>query len=142
MSESKVNQGKYAQNPDFKGTTKICFSNKFSTMAEKGVFFEIIVGAPTQQWAKLTSAEASAQDAASLDSMQASLQTVRNNLHEITRLQTQFRHREARHMHTAEDNNHRVFYFSLIECLVLVATSVVQVFFVRQLFGSTKKGGI
>lgn len=65
-----------------------------------------------------------------------SVRTVERNINEILQQQYHARSREARDFNLLEDNNRYVMNWSVIQILVIAATTTVQVYFVRQLFNS------
>eukprot|EP01129_Flabellula_baltica_P004358 TRINITY_DN1513_c0_g1_i1.p1 TRINITY_DN1513_c0_g1~~TRINITY_DN1513_c0_g1_i1.p1 ORF type:complete len:106 (+),score=19.71 TRINITY_DN1513_c0_g1_i1:489-806(+) len=54
--------------------------------------------------------------------------------------QKHLRTREKRHRRTAESTNTRVYSWSLIQSLVLVAMTVVQVFYLKRILTNPKSG--
>lgn len=62
------------------------------------------------------------------------LQTIRINLGLIEQDQAFFKGRDLRRKHTSVSTNRRMFYYALLEAVVLVGASVLQVYVLRSLF--------
>lgn len=73
---------------------------------------------------------------------QTTIKTVERNINEMLQLQYYTRGREARDYNLLSDNNRYVMMWSIVQIVVISATSALQVYFVRKLFevktGNTK----
>ena len=71
---------------------------------------------------------------------QVKLDNIGKKLTKVISTQNYFQARESRHRHTAESNYNRVMWWSLFECSVIVAVAIIQVFVIRSLFRTNRKG--
>ncbi|CAD6972815.1 unnamed protein product [Tilletia controversa] len=73
--------------------------------------------------------------------LQEGIMTIDARLNAIHRTQRYFRTRENRNFDTVVSTQRKIFWYSVIESLVIIGISVAQVFVVRHLFekGSTKR---
>lgn len=77
-------------------------------------------------------------------SFQHTIKGVDQRIHEILLYQSQARAKESRDFQLLISNNTYVQYWSIAQCLAIMATGAFQVFFVRKLFSTevtTKSGG-
>nr|CAG4634977.1 EOG090X0AV2 [Alona affinis] len=114
----------------------ICVDNQFSRFAAKLVNLYITTFR-YDQWEKfaqeLKDIDVSAENCTQI------LSGVDKRLHAILQLQQMSRGREARDYNLLLDNEAYVQYWSLAQCLVVIACFLVQVYFVKKLF-ETKAG--
>ena len=68
-----------------------------------------------------------------------SLDSISRNLSKVIVEQSFFKARESRHRHTAESNNARVLWWSLLVCGIFITVGVVQVVVIRRFFNSGKR---
>eukprot|EP00126_Sphaerothecum_destruens_P003965 Sdes_comp17807_c0_seq1m7071 len=131
-------EGVYSRSAEEDGDYKICLGNTMSTVTEKWVFLEINVDREHQfqDYDALVSQQGHEDR---YNTMSSLTQNIRLNLHDISMNQIFLRYREARHRNTAESTNSRVVIWSFIECIVLVAISILQVHFVKRFFKSEKR---
>lgn len=72
--------------------------------------------------------------------LQTKLDSIGKKLTKVISNQNYFQARESRHRRTLESNNRRVMWWSLLECTVIVAVGIIQVFVIRSLFRTNRKG--
>lgn len=123
------------------GEYEFCLDNKFSKMTDKLVFFSVEVETSEEKTSEappspFTEANLTAEIARSR------LVGISESLHKVYLQQEFFRAQEARQRYVLERNNSRVLWWSLLECAVLVAASVVQVMVIRRLFRTRRKDRI
>ncbi|XP_024940591.1 transmembrane emp24 domain-containing protein 5 isoform X2 [Cephus cinctus] len=113
------------------GYYSICIDNQFSRFAAKLVNLYLTV-IRYDQWDKVTQ---------ELEELNLSVQNfthtivgVEKNINEILQTQHLSRSREARDLNLLLDNNSYVQKWSIAQIIVIAATTVLQVYFVRRLF--------
>ena len=122
------------------GEYGICLDNTFSKLSSKLVFLSIV----TQDLAKKRELDSEVPRNAT-DHSAAVIEKLNNidqRLSKIVSLQHYFQAREARHRLTLESNNSRVFWWSLLECVVMVAAWLAQVVVIRSLFRTQRRDRI
>ncbi|XP_058806876.1 transmembrane emp24 domain-containing protein 6 [Phymastichus coffea] len=113
------------------GYYSVCVDNQFSRFAGKLVNLYITV-IRYDQWERF---------AKELETMNLSVENVTNtlvnvekNIYEVLQIQHLSRSREDRDYNLLLDNNSYVQNWSLLQVVVIIATTILQVFFVRRLF--------
>eukprot|EP00054_Salpingoeca_dolichothecata_P037439 m.10922 g.10922 ORF g.10922 m.10922 type:complete len:204 (+) comp7519_c0_seq1:46-657(+) len=114
------------------GEYQFCFSNEFSTVAHKTVYFDVIVGEEEPLFE-----EDNAHHKA-LTQIETSLVSMHDSLKKVVDYQTHHRMRESTHRKTAEYMNNRVQLVSAGEAILLVAISLFQVLYLRSLFSEPR----
>lgn len=122
------------------GEYGICLDNSFSKLFSKLVFLSVI----TQDLAKKTGLDSEVPENTTDHSaaVMEKLNNIDQRLSRIVSFQHYFQAREARHRLTLESNNSRVFWWSLLECVVVVAAGLTQVVVIRSLFRTQRRDGI
>ena len=123
------------------GEYGICLDNSFSKLSSKLVFLSII----TQDLAKERGLDSEVPGNGTDHSAAEVIEKLNNidqKLSRIVSLQHYFQARETRHRLTLESNNNRVFWWSLLECVVMVAAGLAQVVLIRSLFRTQRRDGI
>ncbi|EPQ26664.1 uncharacterized protein PFL1_05644 [Pseudozyma flocculosa PF-1] len=120
------------------GEYSFCFANEMSTFAEKLIDFDITVESEPRLELPISAAALLSEHSAPLED---SISQVQERLTSITRTQRYFRVRENRNFGTVRNTQSKIFWYSIIESLVMIGISVGQVYIVRALFekGSTKR---
>ncbi|PWN50710.1 hypothetical protein IE53DRAFT_82068 [Violaceomyces palustris] len=120
------------------GEYSFCFENDMSTFAEKLIDFDITVESEPRLDIPISSAALLSDHSAPLEE---SISKMAEKLTAISRTQKYFRVRENRNYSTVKSTQSRIFWYSVIESLVMIGISVGQVYVVRMLFekGSTKR---
>lgn len=118
------------------GYYQVCVDNQFSRFAAKLVNLYMTV-IRYDQW------DAYAKEIEEMDmsvsNFTTSIQTVERNINEILQKQNHFRGMEARHFNILDDNRRYVFNWSVAQVIAIIATTCLQVYFVKKLF-ETKAG--
>ena len=70
------------------------------------------------------------------------LDLIGKKLGKMISTQNYFQARESRHRHTVESNYHRVLWWSILECTVIITVGTIQVVMIRNLFRSNRKDRI
>ncbi|KAI5816971.1 emp24/gp25L/p24 family/GOLD-domain-containing protein [Pyronema omphalodes] len=136
LDGTKERQGDFVFTANDIGEYAFCFSNDMSTFAEKMVDFEIAI--ENEARAELPSKQGTSPE--HLSSLEESLFKLSGQLSTISRNQKYFRTRENRNFSTVRSTESRIFNFSVIESLMMVTMSCLQVFVVRFFFQGARKG--
>ncbi|KAN0062747.1 hypothetical protein ACQY0O_004942 [Thecaphora frezii] len=120
------------------GEYSFCFENGMSTFAEKMIDFDITVESEPRLELPLSATKLLSEHSAPLET---SISEVQERLNSISRTQRYFRLRENRNFGTVKSTQSKIFWYSIIESIVMIGISVGQVYIVRNLFekGSTKR---
>ncbi|XP_046734625.1 transmembrane emp24 domain-containing protein 7-like [Diprion similis] len=113
--------------PTISGVYKACFSNEFSTFSHKLVYMDFQVGDELPL-------PGLGEHVTVMTQMESSAQEVHKNLNSILDYQTHHRLREAQGRKRAEDLNERVLWWSVMETLAILITTIGQVFVLRDFF--------
>ncbi|EDO42051.1 predicted protein [Nematostella vectensis] len=114
------------------GIYKFCFSNEFSTISHKTVYFDFQSGEETQ----LTKTMGNHHTA--LTQMETACVTIHENLKIAIDYQTHHRLRESQGRDMAEYLNERVQWWSVGESVLIVIVGICQVFILRQFFAERR----
>ncbi|KAI9822474.1 MAG: Transmembrane emp24 domain-containing protein 3 [Pycnora praestabilis] len=136
LDGSKERQGDFVFTANEIGEYRFCFNNEMSTFADKMVDFEISV--ENEQRAQLPSKQGTSPEQTS--ALEESIFKLSGQLSTINRQQKYFRTRENRNFSTVRSTERRIFNFSVIESLLMVAMAGLQVFIVRFFFQGARKG--
>lgn len=120
------------------GEYAFCFENE-GAFSEKLIDFDITVESEPRLDLPLASGSPALSEVSA--PLEESISKVGSQLSGISRTQRYFRTRENRNYATVVSTQARIFYYSLIESLAMMAISGAQVYVVRHLFntGSTKR---
>lgn len=135
MQGNKERQGDFVFTANVVGEYTFCFSNDMSTFAEKLVDFEIAV--ENEARAELPSKKGTPSEQTT--ALEEVLHKLSGQLSTISRTQKYFRTRENRNFSTVRSTESRIFYFSVIESLMMVSMACLQVFIVRFFFVGARK---
>ena len=137
LQGNKERQGDFVYTVNTVGEHAHCFSNYMSSYTPKLIDFEITaqddrfrVKAELPDNKKIKDEH--------LSPLETSLLKISASLSNIARNQKYFRTRENRNFATVESTESRIFYFSVVESLLIMSMSVLQVFVVRTFFKNTK----
>ncbi|KAK6498663.1 hypothetical protein TWF481_011241 [Arthrobotrys musiformis] len=136
LDGSKERQGDFVFTANEIGEYSFCFSNDMSTFAEKLVDYEIAV--EHEQRAELPTRPGTTPEQTT--TLEESIFKLSGQLSTISRNQKYFRTRENRNFSTVKSTDTRIMNFSLIESLMMVTMSCLQVFIVRFFFQGARKG--
>ena len=110
-------------------TYQLCFSNEFSTISHKVVYFEFSVGDEKPLIDSMGQATA-------LTQMETSCVTIHEALKSTVSYQTKFRLRESQGRIFAESVNTKVQIWSIIQLVIMICVMASQVFIVRSFFAA------
>ncbi|XP_072025926.1 transmembrane emp24 domain-containing protein 1-like isoform X2 [Amphiura filiformis] len=143
-TEARKQEGIYTYDTKETGEYLFCFDNSFSRMSEKIVYFDIELDYDDQDeevnspaWFDM--AGTLQEYDISIDEIQTSLDIVKEHLRKAQQHQRMWRNIEFRDRYVAERNYERVAFWSILTCVVMITTFIVQVFMIRSLFSGTGK---
>ncbi|KAF2754763.1 supernatant protein factor, C-terminal domain-containing protein [Pseudovirgaria hyperparasitica] len=137
LAGHKERQGDFVFTANDLGEYRFCFNNEMSTFAEKTVDFEISVENEVRP-AQIPSKQGTTPEQTS--KLEDSILKLSSSISTITRNQKYFRTRENRNFSTVRSTEKRIFNFSVMESLMMVAMAGLQVFIVRFFFQGARKG--
>lgn len=122
---------------------KICLENSFSLLAEKVVYFVIMVYQLKDYDEGTLDPDGSSESRSNLSqlllkSVDHRLARVTRHLINVTLTQNYFRAREARERQRADSHNRRVLLWSTLELVVILFASLVQVIAIRSMFRTNR----
>ena len=124
---------------DETGEYAICLDNTLSRLSSRLVFLSMITTAGTTDM-DLRESEATVDPVA--EEMTQKVNRIELKLSKVVSMQHYFRAREARHRIMAESNSSKVFWWSMLECVLMVTSGLIQVVVIRSLFRTRRKDGI
>uniref|UniRef100_A0A3Q2CD19 Transmembrane p24 trafficking protein 5 n=1 Tax=Cyprinodon variegatus TaxID=28743 RepID=A0A3Q2CD19_CYPVA len=124
------------------GDYMFCFDNTFSSMSEKLVFFELILdNMDTDEDPDNWKEHVIGIDTLDmkLEDIMDTINNVKSRLGKSVQIQTLLRAFEARDRNIQESNFERVNFWSVVNLVVMMVVSAVQVYLVRSLFEDKRK---
>lgn len=125
------------------GDYMFCFDNTFSTISEKVIFFELILdnmGEEVQEqedWKKFITGTDVLE--MKLEDILESINSIKSRLSKSGHIQTLLRAFEARDRNIQESNFDRVNFWSVVNLVVMVVVSSIQVYMLKSLFEDKRK---
>ncbi|XP_012516610.1 PREDICTED: transmembrane emp24 domain-containing protein 5 isoform X2 [Propithecus coquereli] len=125
------------------GDYMFCFDNTFSTISEKVIFFELILdnmGEQAQEqedWKKYITGTDMLD--MKLEDILESINSIKSRLSKSGHIQTLLRAFEARDRNIQESNFDRVNFWSMVNLVVMVVVSAIQVYMLKSLFEDKRK---
>uniref|UniRef100_A0A2K6UVW4 Transmembrane p24 trafficking protein 5 n=1 Tax=Saimiri boliviensis boliviensis TaxID=39432 RepID=A0A2K6UVW4_SAIBB len=125
------------------GDYMFCFDNTFSTISEKVIFFELILdnmGEQAQEqedWKKYITGTDMLD--MKLEDILESINSIKSRLSKSGHIQTLLRAFEARDRNIQESNFDRVNFWSMVNLVVMVVVSAIQVYMLKGLFEDKRK---
>lgn len=133
------NEGWWPLDIDETGEYAICLDNTLSKLSSKQVFLSMTTTAGTRDLKPSDSEETMDPIA---EEMIKKIDGLDQKLSKVVSIQHYLRAREARHRKTVESNDSKVFWWSLVECVLMVTSGAIQVVVIRSLFRTRRKDGI
>jgi len=142
FAEGRKNDGVHTVEEAEAGDYEICFSNKFSHISSKTVFFEIILDSDLEDdddeaWKGFVQPDEDYGD--KLASMEEDMDTIKSNMAKTIQVQSLLRVFEAKDRGIVERNFERINVWSCINMVVMVAVFLLQVYMIRSMFNDEKK---
>uniref|UniRef100_A0A8C5KGT1 GOLD domain-containing protein n=1 Tax=Jaculus jaculus TaxID=51337 RepID=A0A8C5KGT1_JACJA len=125
------------------GDYMFCFDNTFSTISEKVIFFELILDNMGEQeqeqedWKKYITGTDMLE--MKTEDMLESINSIKSRLSKSGNIQTVLRAFEARDRNIQESNFDRVRFWSMVNLVVVVVVSAIQVYMLKRLFEDNRK---
>lgn len=124
------------------GDYMFCFDNTFSTVSEKVIFFELILDnmdtdEDPDDWKEYVHGTDMLD--MKLEDIMDTMNNVKARLGKSVHIQTVLRAFEARDRNIQESNFDRVNFWSVVNVIIMMLTSAVQVYLVRSLFEDKRK---
>ncbi|XP_076976369.1 transmembrane emp24 domain-containing protein 5 isoform X1 [Tamandua tetradactyla] len=125
------------------GDYMFCFDNTFSTISEKVIFFELILDNMGEQeqgqedWKKYITGTDMLD--MKLEDILESINSIKSRLSKSGHIQTLLRAFEARDRNVQESNFDRVNFWSMVNLVVMVVVSAIQVYMLKSLFEDKRK---
>nr|XP_020748566.1 transmembrane emp24 domain-containing protein 5 [Odocoileus virginianus texanus] len=125
------------------GDYMFCFDNTFSTISEKVIFFELILDNMGEQeqeqedWKKYITGTDMLD--MKLEDILESIYRIKSRLSKSGHIQTLLRAFEARDRNIQESNFDRVNFWSMVNLVVMVVVSAIQVYMLKSLFEDKRK---
>ncbi|KAM9327273.1 transmembrane emp24 domain-containing protein 5 [Gastrophryne carolinensis] len=142
LSESRQSDGVHTVET-VDGDYQFCFDNTFSRMSEKVIFFELILdhmneeGTEQEDWKNYVIGTDILD--MKLEDILETINSVKGRLGKSLQLQTLLKAFEARDRNLQESNCDRVNFWSMVNLLVMVVVSIIQVFLLKSLFEDKRK---
>jgi protein ERP2 len=133
-SVQKQQYDQHTWNPERTGTIQFCFSNEFSTITHKIVYFDFQAG-DTDLIPRNLESQA---PLTAMTQMETSVMSVYQTLKVIIDYQTHHRLRESQGRTFAEDVNERVQYWSVGQTVIILLAGIGQVMILRSFFTDRK----
>ncbi|KAJ3600049.1 hypothetical protein NHX12_034001, partial [Muraenolepis orangiensis] len=125
------------------GDYALCFDNTFSAVSEKVIFFELILDNMDQDIADSEDWKEYIQGTDMLDmkleDIMDTINSVKARLGKSVQIQAVLRAFEARDRNIQESNYERVNVWSVVNMVVMVVVSAIQVYLLRSLFDDKRK---
>lgn len=135
--------GNHMVDPTEDGDYRLCFDNTFSKLAEKMVFFGVVIhshssaGRGRDEWADVVFTEDMVDY--EVEDIRARMDSVHRHLETSRHAQIMLRSFEARDRYLLEDNLWRVSFWSCLNLLVMLTVAVTQIYSLRHLFHDSKR---
>jgi len=142
MAESKKNDAVHTFDDLQPGDYEVCFSNRFSRISSKTVFFEIILDADEtddedEDWKSFVQPDEDYGD--KLASMEEEMDSIKTNMAKTIQTQSLLRVFEAKDRSIVERNFERINTWSFIYVIVMFTTIFLQLTMIKSMFSDDKK---
>merc|ERR1712168_460433 len=142
MAESKKNDGVHTFEDLQPGDYEVCFSNRFSRISSKTVFFEIILdadetGDEDEDWKSFVQPDEDYGD--KLSSMEEEMDQIKTNRAKTIQTQSLLRVFEAKDRSVVERNYERINFWSGFNLVVMCIVFFLQVYMIKSMFSDDRK---
>ncbi|QPG74788.1 hypothetical protein FOA43_002122 [Brettanomyces nanus] len=134
VKADKLTHADYIFTADQIGEYEFCLSNEMSTFAEKIVDFEVKVDDDF----KASLPEAPKENPA-VEGMQESVKSIEQKINQLLSSLNYYKTRNNRNQSTVKSTENRIFWFSIVDLLLMVGISVFQVLVVKYFFQGSRK---
>ncbi|ODQ65720.1 hypothetical protein NADFUDRAFT_82701 [Nadsonia fulvescens var. elongata DSM 6958] len=132
MVDNKFKQADYVFQPETTGEYEFCFDNSLSTWDDKLIDFEISVENDLRAELPGSSKDIETK------TIEKHLESLDNKVGLVTTSMRYLKTREFRSMNTVRSTENRIFYFSLIEMILMISISALQVIIVQLFFKGSR----
>ncbi|VEU22405.1 DEKNAAC103553 [Brettanomyces naardenensis] len=134
VQADKLTHADYIFTADQVGEYEFCLSNEMSTFAEKIVDFEVKVDDDFK--ASLPDAP---KENEAVEGMQKSVKSIEQKMNMLTSALNYYKTRNNRNQSTVKSTESRIFWFSIVDLVLMVSISVFQVLVVKYFFQGSRK---
>ncbi|KAI8891698.1 emp24/gp25L/p24 family/GOLD-domain-containing protein [Globomyces pollinis-pini] len=127
-------QGDFVLTAKLPGEYGVCFSNSMSTFAEKLIDFDLTIEHEVNPAAYHQS---EIEESVAMEKLQQETLALSSSLSSVARMQRVIRTKEHRNKSTIKDTEGRLFWFAIIESLVMVAMAAIQVYAIQSFFSKS-----
>lgn len=139
-SDTKQRQGDLLFKARGIGEYEFCFSNEMSTFAEKVIDFEIkYEGDASNAFRAVMPEQPNTKPIAHVESMRKTVENIDVQLDELKRALQYYRTRNNRNQATVQSTESRIYYFSILEVLLMVGMAFLQITIVQFFFKGSRK---
>lgn len=139
-SDTKQRQGDLLFNAKQVGEYEFCFSNEMSTFAEKVIDFEIKYdGDASSAFRAAMPEQPNTKPIAHVESMRKTVENIDVQLDELKRALQYYKTRNNRNQATVQSTESRIYYFSILEVLLMVGMAFLQITIVQFFFKGSRK---
>lgn len=140
LSETKQRQGDLVITAKHPGEYEFCFSNEMSTFAEKVIDFEIKYdGDKASEFRAVMPEQPNLKPIAHVESMKKTADKIGQQLDELKKSLQYYRTRNSRNQATVQSTELRIYYFSILEVLLMVGMAFLQITIVQLFFKGSRK---
>lgn len=140
ISDTKQRQGSYVFNADASGEYEFCFLNEMSTFAEKVVDFEIkYEGDAQSEFRAAMPEQPNTKPIAHVEGMKKTAESINDQLDELKKSLLYYKTRNNRNQATVKSTELRIYYFSILEVLLMVGMAFLQITIVQLFFKGLRK---
>jgi len=144
VAEGRKNDGVHTVEEVEAGDYEMCFSNKFSHISSKTIFFELILDSDVddeddddEAWKNFVQPDADYGD--KLASLEEDMDSIKTNMAKTIQLQSLLRVFEAKDRNIVERNFERINVWSGVNIFVMLSVFILQVVMIRNMFSDDKK---
>lgn len=140
VEETKQRQGDFSFTAQHPGQYEFCFLNEMSTFAEKVIDFEIkYEGDASKEFRALMPEQPNTKPIAHVEAMKATAESIDRQLDELKRALQYYKTRNNRNQATVQSTESRIYYFSILEVLLMVGMAFLQITVVQLFFKGLRK---
>lgn len=137
---TKQRQGDFSFNAQHPGQYEFCFLNEMSTFAEKVIDFEIkYEGDGSSQFRAQMPEQPNTKPIAHVEAMKTTAESIDRQLDELMRALQYYKTRNNRNQATVQLTESRIYYFSILEVLLMVGMAFLQITVVQLFFKGLRK---
>ncbi|OBA24351.1 hypothetical protein METBIDRAFT_36817 [Metschnikowia bicuspidata var. bicuspidata NRRL YB-4993] len=140
VARTKERQGDFVITAKHVGEYEFCFSNQMSTFADKVIDFEIKYDDDASSAFRAQMPEQpNTQPLAHVEAMKATASQIDAQLEDLKRSLQYYKTRNNRNQATVRSTESRIYYFSILEVLLMVGMAGLQITIVQLFFKGSRK---